>query len=382
MHRIRRTIDSPSTPGDDRRRQRRFGPLVVLVLTAVVLLVSSTVLAGGRMTRENFFGTIQEFDGSQIVSLRELLMSIDAQCTRIEKKCPAAIELYGVLAGRLESASFPTHLIYIDGDGQVRTNLMLHRDRVTPFLYGEENVWVLVFSEVEVELEAWLTTLWMQRKSQKSQLSETFVAPGERTLKAREAQEAVKSIELEILNDEETDNRIWFGGARFMIEPLGAYSVSVRVQEPGHKDAAEFRAVTANFSNSLDRSVDLGLGLGATFDLEPGDFSGLDGVVVGEANLNLYLMLDIYIIKPTLLKPIVRSPWARYRPSIGIAIGTNLQFWKAQEFNIGVSIGHIVGRHGLVIGVNIIDRQNAEGLPIEGDDSYSVRPYIAGMFKF
>jgi hypothetical protein len=62
----------------------------------------------------------------------------------------------------------------------------------------------------------------------------------------------------------------------------------------------------------------------------------------------------------------------------GIAIGTNLQFWKVQEF----SIGHIVGRHGLVIGVNIIDRQDAEGLPTEGDDSRIVRPYIAGMFKF
>lgn len=110
----------------------------------------------------------------------------------------------------------------------------------------------------------------------------------------------------------------------------------------------------------------------------------LDGVKLGEANLNLYLMIDIYIIKPTMLSPMVKSGWGRYRPSIGVALGTNITFWDAQEIFVGVSFGHIVGRHGLVLGVNIIDAPH-DGIDLpEGSESEDrlIRPFIAGLFKF
>lgn len=147
--------------------------------------------------------------------------------------------------------------------------------------------------------------------------------------------------------------------------------------DPGELDL-DFREVRAAFSNSTDRSVTFGLGLGATFDATVLDQPALDGVEIGSANLDLYLMLDIYIRKPAVLRPIASSFWGRYRPSVGLALATNIQFWDAREYIVGVSFGHLFGRHGLVVGANFIDPFSEDGQEV--DDI--VRPYFALMFRF
>ena len=179
-----------------------------------------------------------------------------------------------------------------------------------------------------------------------------------------------------MLSGEEAKKNLWYGAGRFFIESLAVYQVAVVPTSIEENIDLDFLEARANFSNSLDRSLDLGLALGATLQIDPGDEEALQGVQVGSANLNLYFMVDIYIVKPVILSPMTDSIWGRYRPSIGISLGTNITFWESQEFNVGVSFGHLFGRHGLVVGVNLID-------PLSGDDKDRlIRPFIAGVFKF
>lgn len=359
--------------------------MVVRIFPIVLTLgVPMGTEAGTMGDPGTYFGTVQELGGEKVDELRSLLIAIGEDCTRLEKKCPAGDELFALVSGGFNMASQPIHLVYIDEANRVRTNVVLLHHRVTPFMYGQRNVWVAVFAENPLNLEARLTTLWRQRKGSLSGLQGVFVSEGRETTEAREAQGDSARLEFDRLSGSAVGDDLYYSTGRFFLEPLGVYNTSVLPVEKPEDAQAGFVEARANFSNSLDRSLDLGLALGATLRTEPIDDLVLEGVNIGEANLNLYLMVDIYIVKPTVLSPMVQSFWGRYRPSIGIALGTNLKFWDAQEINVGVSLGHLVGRHGLVFGVNIINGPSDSEVPpgVENSDDRLIRPYIAGLFKF
>jgi hypothetical protein len=344
------------------------GCLLVLVATGATAQVNN---------RDTYFGTVREIGGVRLERLRELLMEVEDTCVKLGRRCEAGDELLGRFAGDLDLSDYPTLVVYIDDNGAARTNVLLHRHRVTPFLDGESNLWVVVFSERELDLDVSLTTLWQQASSINEGLRAVFVTEGQRTQDARDASGIDGLLELATLSGE-GDDVLWFGATRFFIEPLSAYNLSVTpAGEPGELDL-DFREIRAAFSNSTDRSVTFGLGLGATFDTTLLDQPVLDGVQIGSTNLDLYLMLDIYIRKPAVLRPITSSFWGRYRPSIGIALATNIQFWDAREYIVGVSFGHLFGRHGLVVGANFIDPFSEDG----EDREDIVRPYVALMFRF
>jgi hypothetical protein len=348
-----------------------------LAATGCLLVLVATGATAQVNDRDTYFGTVREIGGARLERLRELLTAVEDTCVKLERRCEAGDELLELFAGDLDLSDLPTLVVYIDDRGEARTNLLLHRHRVTPFLLGESNLWVVVFSEREIDLNIALTTLWQQASSVNEGLRAVFVTEGQRTQDARDASRVDRVLELETLTGE-GDDRLWFGAARFFIQPLSAYNLSVTpAGDPGEL-GLDFREIRAAFSNSTDRSVTFGLGLGATFDTTIRDQPALEGVQVGSTNLDLYLMLDIYIRKPAVLRPITSSFWGRYRPSIGIALATNIQFWDAREYIVGVSFGHLFGRHGLVVGANFIDPFSEDGE--EREDI--VRPYVALMFRF
>ncbi len=360
---------------------------LVLVVVGFSLLISSfsTVAHAGKMTDPGtYFGTIHKQEGSEVDLLRTLLIAINQECTKVGKKCDPGVRLFELISGDFNMASRPVHIVYFDENDQVQTNLVLHKERVTPFLYGQRVVWMVVFAENRLNLHAEITTLWRQKKGSVADLEGVFVSEGRQTTEAREAQIETGRLVFDRLSGISAEDDLYYATEQFFLEPLGVYSTSVSPSEKSTEEGTGSVDARANFSNSLARSIDLGLALGATLRTEPGDELVLDGVNVGDANLSLYLMLDIYIIKPALLSPMVETMWGRYRPSIGIAIGTNLQFWEAEEINVGVSVGHLFGRHGLVFGVNIIDSQTVPGEANEGggSDDHLIRPFIAGLFKF
>lgn len=349
--------------------------IAISIIVVGMLLGAGQLHAGGK-DPGNYFGSVHELEGARVDELRQLLIAIGEDCATVDKKCDASTELFELVSDRLNMGGFPTLLVYIDEDSRIRTNVLIDRKKVTPFLYGQRNVWVAVFSEHSLDLEARLTTLWRQRKSSLSNLDGVFITEGKKTIEGREAQEETGKMVFDRLSGEDASDDLYYSTGRFFIEPLGVYSITVVPVDGPQKSEPDFVELRANFSNSMDASVGFGLALGATLRTEETDDLILDGVSVGDANLNLYLALDIYIIKPTVLAPMTQSIWGRYRPSIGIALMTNIEFWEAKEFIVGVSFGHLFGKHGLVVGANIIDA------PSEIDDDRIIRPYIAGVFKF
>jgi len=349
---------------------------IVVFLVVVGFVLGAGGLHAGGKDPANYFGSVHELEGQRVDDLRQLLIAIGEECTRVDKKCVPSTELFELVSDRLNMGGFPTLLVYIDENSRIRTNVLIDRKRVTPFLYGQRNVFVAVFSEHSLDLEARLTTLWRQRKSTFSNLDGVFVTEGQKTVEGREAQEETGRMVFDRLSGNDASDDLFYSTGRFFIEPLGVYSVTVVPVDGPAEMEPDFVELRANLSNSLDASVGFGLALGATLRTEETDDLILEGVSVGDANLNLYLALDIYIIKPAVLAPMTQSIWGRYRPSIGITLATNIEFWEAKEFIVGVSIGHLFGKHGLVVGANIIDA------PSEIDDDRLIRPFIAGVFKF
>jgi hypothetical protein len=346
------------------------------LIVPLFLAVISVAMASDGADRNTFFGTIPRLEGGEVSRLRDSILAMGRDCDNMGKRCAAIEEFYAIIAGRLNLSSFPAHIVYVGKDGEVYTNLIIHRHKVTPYLYGQSNVWVLVFSERELGFEAHLTTLWQKRSAINPELQNIFISEGQRTKEGRESSGLVHEIELNQMSGESTETDLWYGATRFFLEPVVVYQTSVVPRDDATAEAVDFLEARANFSNSPDSSVDLGLALGATLHVDPEDAKNLDGVRFGDANLNLYVALDIYLIKPTLLHPMRESLWGRYRPSIGITIGTNLTFWESTEFNVGVNFGHLFGRHGLIVGANIIN-------PLENDsDQRVIRPYLAGFFNF
>ncbi len=354
---------------------QKIRSIAILIIVVGMLLGAGQVHAGSK-DPGNYFGTVHELEGARVDQLRQFLITIGEDCTKVEKKCPTAMELFDLVSDRLNMAGFPTLVVYIDEDSRVRTNVLVDKNRVTPFLYGQRNVWVAVFSEHPLDLEARLTTLWRQGKSTLSSLDGVFVTEGRETVEGREAQEETGKLVFDRLSGEDASDDLYYSTGRFFIEPLGVYSITVVPVDGPEELEPDFVELRANFSNSMSSSIGFGLALGATLRTEDADELILDGVSVGDANLNLYLALDIYIIKPAVLAPMTQSIWGRYRPSIGITLATNIEFWEAREFIVGVSFGHLFGKHGLVVGANIIDA------PSETDEDRIIRPFIAGVFKF
>mgnify|MGYP001820634054 CR=1 FL=1 len=206
-----------------------------------------------------FFGTINEIEGARVDELRSRLIAISEQCTKLEKRCPAGDELFALFAGSFNLASQPIHVIYIDDNNMVRTNVLLHHRRVTPFLYGQRNVWLVVFAENQLDLMAELTTLWRQGKGSLSRLGGIFVSEGRETVEAREAQTEETPLVLDRLGGAAADDALYYSAGRFFLEPLGVYSTSVFPVESPSEAEAGFVEARANFSNSMSRSLDLGL---------------------------------------------------------------------------------------------------------------------------
>ncbi len=87
-------------------------------------------------------------------------------------------------------------------------------------------------------------------------------------------------------------------------------------------------------------------------------------------------MLNIYFRRPTLIKPIVHKTGSRYRTSYAVAVGFNLNVFDIDQLILGLNIGHLFGRNGMVIGANFID-------PLDSDrELRETRPYVGVNFNF
>ncbi|MCP4108125.1 MAG: hypothetical protein GY749_21695 [Desulfobacteraceae bacterium] len=108
--------------------------------------------------------------------------------------------------------------------------------------------------------------------------------------------------------------------------------------------------------------------IGATFDVDDERLSSLH---VGNTNFDVYLCAHLYVVRPTLTKPIKGRS---YKPSYSLVAGTCPDLLS--EIILGISVGHLFAKNGLIVGVNIMD-------PFKEDyNDRQIRPFFAFDIRF
>ena len=233
-----------------------------------------------------------------------------------------------------------------------------------------------------VELGASLERLWSQEETLTKGLRDVFISSGQRAMEDEQGRALVKPIELtELARDGTGAESMWIGRERFMLMPQTAYRLRIYPADEESDAATKFKAIQASFTNSGNKSLDFGVGIAATFvdglDEPPGQVpTVIDGIVREHYVLSAYWMLQIYLKRPVLVKPIAPRRGSRYRTSYAVTLGANLNVFELNEFLLGLNIGHLFGRNGIVVGVNFLNPFE----DVAGADE--VKPFVGVNFNF
>ena len=110
------------------------------------------------------------------------------------------------------------------------------------------------------------------------------------------------------------------------------------------------------------------MAIAATFDV---DSDRTNDISVDNTNFDAYLCAHLYLIRPILTESVEKRG---YKPSVSLMAGTGIDV--LDEILVGVSVGHLFGRNGISLGVNIMD-------PFEQDhDERQYRGFIAFDIRF
>ena len=354
----------------------KAGSVLTLILTVALFSLAATKPAAAD-SKAIFSGVVDKLGDQDLSTLRSQLRSLDEDCPKANQNCRAAGELHRTLTGD-GSELLPLLVVYLDENLEVQTNRLLWKGRVTPFVHDVQNLWVVVIADREISLEASLTNLWAQESSITKGLRDVFVSSGKRDMDAQQARSVIKPIELkELAREGEVRDKLWVGWQRFFIRTAAAYRLRIRPADEAADEAAGFQSVWATFSNSEYQALDFGVGLAVTYleETVQEDFD-LDGIRSGDYILGAYWMLNVYIKRPILIKPIAPKSGSRYRTSYAVTIGTNLNIFDVEEFLLGLNIGHLFGRNGIVVGANLINPFT------DGQELDEVQPFVAVNFNF
>ena len=316
-------------------------------------------------------------------TLKHYLSMIDEECKLIEAPCPGADELLRSLFDGTRHTKFANYIIYFDQnhtpgifhDDRHRSVLMWNRQN-TRYLYGAQEVYILVFSEYKFCLTAQATTIFRNEPNPLQPLlkllgRDTGVADTQIGLKTQQpatfiwyplSGDPANPVMWLAIGSVATDvNTTDWVTVRFKqpdVMPDKATSSTpaeciVNVQAPAVPYTSAVLAHNAFFSDNRASGGGLAVAFGATIPRRKLASEG-----VASPTFDGFVLAKYYVKKPTLRSDPNTAPGVlQYAsPSVGIAIGTNVGFGSAPSFNqvVGaVSIGHLSRSNvGTLIGVS------------------------------
>lgn len=357
-------------------RHSRFA----IVVFALLASASASFAGGvGKTHADYFFGFKAELEPEDIAELRANLESAEAECSTIGEPC-VANEVLLTLFGDTFRQKLPDVLLYVrrqeDGTLQTHRPLLLWKGENTPYVFGARHLYVLVVSDEKLSLNASLTTI-AQRSTNPLAGILTLLkfAPAEPAAKEAKSNRApIFWLPLGSGSDGP-----YLGWARLDIEADSVNRLTIapryetvkrkvtenekdddkpkyeleRVAEgpeplPGEGGEIPFREVTAHLSNSRATHAGFGVALGTTFDVE--DTALQEGG--SDLHHNAYALAKLYLLRPRL--KVGPDPKSQYRFSVGLVFGTNVANDPFEELIGGISIGHLIGKLGLTVGVNFV----------------------------
>lgn len=318
-------------------------------------------------------------DAAENCCIKRDLDEID-NCKSIDSDCAGANRLLNRLFGETRHTKFANFIVYFDQDrpGKFTKHqpVLMWNRKNTRYLYGVQEVYILLFTEYKACFTVHGTTL---TKSEPNPFELVLSILGKGSGSTNNTTTLVtKPADLiwYPLSGDADNPVMWLAIASVPVDVNTAdwitvgYSQPTRPKVPKSDKAPDlpdecvvgpderpltysgkFLAYNAFFSDNRESRVGVAVAFGATWtkgQTAPG--------AATNPYLNGYALAELYPfqgIRPKLISN--RNDmggWGRYRPSLGIAVGTNITNSPLNELLFGVSIGHLVGNLGVIAGVN------------------------------
>jgi hypothetical protein len=291
-----------------------------------------------------------------------LLDEMRLYCTRIEKRCKPGTTLLRRLFQGSYRDDLPDFIVEIARDeatGLLKAHqpVLMFERRNTPYLMGVEQVGAVLFSPEPLPMTARLTTIQERDVNPFAGMMGVFgVAAGE---KAPVSERAVQSekITWRRLSAEGDGNGLYIGTASL---PMQSEAVSRLTLIPGTPDdsdtteaedyATDFQSITGHLSNSRASYAAFSIGLGMTFGTAD---TGLADQ--GDPLFNAYALAKFYLPNQRPRLEVAPDRTRLFRRSVGLVVGTNVTNDAFREILLGLSIGHVIGKAGLIVAANALD---------------------------
>jgi len=338
----------------------------------------------GRETRDptktaRFFGHLRRLDEDGTLCLKDKLADLQ-KCSNLKQTCSAANDIQWLLFGEVWRHDLADVVIYLANPGrgvQMTQPILTWKGRATPYLFGREHIFVLVFAERKRDMVASLLTRFQQPGNPFSGLLQLISLSAPET-KSDPEKPVEAAIEWTSLNADPAP-KMYLGWARLPVKRDSLNHLTVSFKDgPGAGD--QFTAVSVHFTNADGSRAGFGVGLAATLNTEGTGFNeGAETTHFGG-----YALGKLYLIRPR-LKIDPGRLFTRSRPSLALTVGTNVVGGDTfDEFVVGLSLSHLFGKAGLFVGAN---RTPTLRVTTDGPESAMVfeskwRPILGAEYSF
>lgn len=297
-------------------------------------------------------------------------------CDLIDSDCAAANRLLDRIFGDTRHTKFANFIVHFDQDhtpGRFTDHqpILMWNRKNTRFLYGVQEVYILLFTEYKACFTVRGTTL---TKSEPNPFEIVLGILGKGTGSVDNKTSLVtKPADLVWypLSGDPNHPAMWLAIASVPVDvnttdwitvsytqPKPAKEKSDKAPEVPDECVADpenpltytgtFLAYNAFFSDNRESHVGVAVAFGGTWtkgQSAPGTATN--------PYLNGYALAELYVMRPKVIPNRNETgSLVRYRPSVGIAVGTNITNSPFNELVAGVSVGHLVGNVGVIGGVN------------------------------
>lgn len=366
------------------------------------LLAATALLAaplGCAHSARHYFGHIETQPDcrEQRCAFRDLLRRLDAECPRVDERCALGDAVLGAVFGGTYRRSMADYLVYLEQTPGPRgpqfrkhAPVLMYEGENTPYLYGARDVFAVVFSERRACVTARVTTIY---RNDPNPFSTVLAALGTNVDPAapKPTERTSAAVRWLPLSGNPADTGLWVGMAPFAIDENSTVRITLEYSPPrkkggDDKSQADLPEECVGPPASAQAGVDPA-GPTSSARAEPaqpepeysGDFLsangfvsdspggwaalsfalGASGNVRGTAvasggsrfTVNGYAAAKFYLLRPRI--NVAPDAWKVRRTSLAVFAGTGIKS-PFDELVFGLSIGHLVGNAGLLLGGNSI----------------------------
>lgn len=377
-----------------------------ILFSLLVLLLASFRIAfaadGSSSSASQYFGHIETpcANDTQCKEFTDLVIraSNGDECNQIDRECGVGEAILRRIFGSTYREALPDFIVYLDDtkadgkkDGIIELKkhppLLMWQGENTPHLLGVRAIYVVALAHHQLDLHATVTSDSQYEPNPLLGLLGSFKAPEVKgtEVKPTESKDGVfvwRRLDGEEENHGYDDKAVmWLGTAHITVPENTINRITVSYGPLPTEDAAgtskdatgsnkataeknksntdektdrekekysgDFLAATGHFTNSPEANTAVSFALGTTFN------SKNTSIASGGSNVNIdgLVFAKFYISRPYLY---ATPRMTRYSPSFGIVIGTNVNGTIFNDIVVGVSVGHLVGNVGVIVGANSI----------------------------